>query len=358
MKYKDYYETLGVKRDATEAEIKSAYRKLARKYHPDVNKTKEAEAKFKEINEAYEVLGDKQKRKRYDSLGANWQGGADYTPPPGFENFNFGGGQGGAYQQFNFNGQDMGGFSDFFSSLFGDMMGGATGGARGGFSGFDFGDLNSGGQQTYSRRSYGGAQRGTRTRAQAPKPEDLDITKTLNVTARDLFSDSPITVKFNDMRKCTQCPGGGAYCSACGGTGIINENKSIKVRLPKEIKEGQKVRLKGEGKTDAYGQTGDLYLIITPKDPEYEIKGSDLTKDIEITPPEAVLGCQKEIHTLHGNIGIKIPPMTSTGKMLRLKNLGLPKKSGGYGNLNARVKIVLPTKLSQKELDLYKQLQK
>lgn len=99
-------------------------------------------------------------------------------------------------------------------------------------------------------------------------------------------------------------------------------------------------------------------MIITPKDPEYEIKGSDLTKDIEITPPEAVLGCQKEIHTLHGNIGIKIPPMTSTGKMLRLKNLGLPKKSGGYGNLNARVKIVLPTKLSQKELDLYKQLQK
>ena len=358
MKYKDYYETLGVKRDATEAEIKSAYRKLARKYHPDVNKTKEAEAKFKEINEAYEVLGDKQKRQRYDSLGANWQGGADYTPPPGFENFNFGGGQGGAYQQFNFNGQDMGGFSDFFSSLFGDMMGGATGGTRGGFSGFDFGDLNSGGQQTYSRRSYGGAQRGTRTRAQASKSEDLDITKTLNVTARDLFSDSPITVKFNDMRKCTQCPGGGAYCSACGGTGIINENKSIKVRLPKEIKEGQKVRLKGEGKTDAYGQTGDLYLIITPKDPEYEIKGSDLTKDIEITPPEAVLGCQKEIHTLHGNIGIKIPPMTSTGKMLRLKNLGLPKKSGGYGNLNARVKIVLPTKLSQKELDLYKQLQK
>ena len=358
MKYKDYYETLGVKRDATEAEIKSAYRKLARKYHPDVNKTKEAEAKFKEINEAYEVLGDKQKRQRYDSLGANWQGGADYTPPPGFENFNFGGGQGGAYQQFNFNGQDMGGFSDFFSSLFGDMMGGATGGARGGFSGFDFGDLNSGGQQTYSRRSYGGAQRGTRTRAQAPKSEDLDITKTLNVTAKDLFSDSPITVKFNDMRKCTQCPGGGAYCSACGGTGIINENKSIKVRLPKEIKEGQKVRLKGEGQTDAYGQTGDLYLIITPKDPEYEIKGSDLTKDIEITPPEAVLGCQKEIHTLHGNIGIKIPPMTSTGKMLRLKNLGLPKKSGGYGNLNARVKIVLPTKLSQKELDLYKQLQK
>ena len=348
MKYKDYYETLGVKRDATEAEIKSAYRKLARKFHPDVNKTKEAEEKFKEINEAYEVLGDKQKRQRYDSLGSNWQGGADYTPPPGFENFNFGGGQG--YQQFNFGGQDMGGFSDFFSSLFGDMMGGAAGGPQGGFSGFDFGDLGGAGGQAYTRRTN------THRRA-SQKTEDLDVTKTLNVTAKDLFSDEPVTVKFNDMRKCTQCPGGGGYCSACGGTGIINENKSLKVKLPKEAKEGQKIRLKGEGKVDAYGQKGDLYLIITPQDSEYEIKGSDLTKDIEITPPEAVLGCKKDIQTLHGNIGIKIPPMTSTGKTLRLKNLGLPKKSGGFGNLNARVKIVLPENMTKKQIELYKQIQ-
>lgn len=344
MKYKDYYEILGVKREATDAEIKSAYRKLARKYHPDVNKTKEAENKFKEINEAYEVLGDKQKRQRYDSLGANWQGGADYTPPPGFEHFNFGGGQG--YQQFNFNGQEMGGFSDFFSSLFGDMMGGAS---QGGFSsGFDFGNA----QQAYTR-SAGSTRKHTQ-----PKSENLDITKTLNVTAKDLFSDSPISVKFNDMRKCTQCPAGGGYCSACGGTGIISENKSIKVKLPKEVKEGQKVRLKGEGKSDAYGQKGDLYLVITPKDSEYEINGSDLTKDVEITPPEAVLGCKKEIKTLHGNIGIKIPEMTSSGKVLRLKNLGLPKKSGGFGNLNARIKIVLPEKLTEKQLDLYKKLSK
>ena len=349
MKYKDYYETLGVKRDASEAEIKSAYRKLARKYHPDVNKTKEAEEKFKEINEAYEVLGDKQKRSRYDSLGSNWQGGADYTPPPGFENFNFGGGQG--YQQFNFNGQDMGGFSDFFSSLFGDMMGGAASGrtSRGGFSGFDFSDLGGMGANAYTGQT-------SRTQRQTRKKEDLDVTKTFNVTAKDLFSDEPVTVKFTDMRKCTQCPGGGGYCSACGGTGIINETKSLKVKLPKEIKEGQKVRIKSEGKTDAYGQKGDLYLVITPKDAEYEISGSDLTKDIEITPPEAVLGCKKDIKTLHGSIGIKIPPNTSTGKTLRLKNLGLPKKSGGYGNLNARVKIVLPEKLTKKQIELYKQL--
>ncbi|MCM1339740.1 MAG: DnaJ domain-containing protein, partial [Muribaculaceae bacterium] len=244
MKYKDYYETLGIKREATDAEIKSAYRKLARKFHPDVNKTKEAEEKFKEINEAYEVLSDKQKRARYDSLGSGWQGGADYTPPPGFENFNFGAGQG--YQQFNFNGQDMGGFSDFFSSLFGDMMGGAGAGAgsRGGFSGFDFGDLGGAGQ-AYSRGTS------SRRRSTQAKTEDLDITKNLNVTAKDLFSDKPISVKFNDMNKCTQCPPGGGYCSACGGTGFINETKTLKVKLPKDAKEGQKIRLKGEGKVDA-----------------------------------------------------------------------------------------------------------
>lgn len=337
MQYKDYYEILGVKRGATDAEIKSAYRKMARKYHPDVNKTKEAESKFKDINEAYEVLGDKQKRQRYDSLGANWQGGAEYTPPPGFEQFNFGGGQG--YQSFNFGGQDMGGFSDFFSSLFGDMMGGAQG-SRQSFGGFDFG---------------GASQQSTRRRQ--PKPENLDITMNLNVTAKDIFEQKPITVKFNHMEKCRQCPPNGGFCSACGGTGVRSEQKSIKVKLPADIKEGQKVRVKGEGKSDEYGQTGDLYLVVKMKDSEYEISGNDLTKDVEITPPEAVLGTKKDIETLHGKIGIKIPPKTSTGQMLRLKGLGLPKKGGGYGNLNARVKIVIPKDLSDKQIELYKKIQ-
>lgn len=342
MKYKDYYEILGVKREASDSEIKSAYRKLARKYHPDVNKTKAAEEKFKEINEAYEVLGDKQKRQRYDSLGSNWQGGADYTPPPGFENFGFNPG-GGSYQQFNFGGGDMGGFSDFFSSLFGDMMGNASArsSSKGGFGGFDFGGMG----QTQS----------SSTSTRKSKKSDLDITLNLNVTAKDLFSKEPITVRYNDMSKCTQCPPSG-YCTHCGGTGIVSENKSVKVKLPKDIKAGQKIRLKGEGRSDAYGQKGDMYLIITPKDSQYDINGADLTKEVEITPPEAVLGCKKEISTLHGNIGIKIPAMTSSGKMLRLKNLGLPNGSGSFGNLNVKIKIVLPEKLTQKQIDLYKQL--
>lgn len=343
MEYKDYYDILGVKRDASDSEIKSAYRKLARKYHPDVNKTKEAESKFKDINEAYEVLGDKQKRQRYDSLGSNWQGGQSYTPPPGFEQFGFGGGQSG-YQSYSFNGQDLGGFSDFFSSLFGDMMGARAGTQGMNFGGFDFGG---GAQQTSSSR---------RRQQQAPKSEDLDVTMNLNVTVKDIFDQKPVTVKFNNLDRCTKCSGNGGYCSECGGTGFKSEPKSIKVKLPPNITEGQKVRIKGEGKSDSYGRKGDLYLIVNIKDKEYEVSGADLTKEIEITPPEAVLGVKKEIETLHGKISIKIPPKTSSGQSLRLKELGLPKKGGGYGNLNAKIKIVIPKTLSDKQIDLYKKL--
>lgn len=343
MEYKDYYDILGVKRDSTDAEIKSAYRKLARKYHPDVNKTKEAESKFKDINEAYEVLGDKQKRQRYDSLGANWQGGQSYTPPPGFEQFGFGGGQGG-YQSYSFNGQDLGGFSDFFSSLFGDMMGAGAKSQGMNFGGFDFGG---GAQQASSSR---------RRQQQAQKSEDLNVTMNLNVTVKDIFDQKPVTVKFNNLDRCTKCSGNDGYCSECGGTGFKSEPKSIKVKLPPNITEGQKVRIKGEGKSDSYGRKGDLYLIVNIKDKEYEVNGTDLTKEIEITPPEAVLGCKKDIETLHGKISIKIPPKTSSGQSLRLKELGLPQKGGGYGNLNAKIKIVIPKTLSDKQIELYKKL--
>ena len=337
MQYKDYYEILGVKRDASESEIKSAYRKLARKFHPDVNKTKEAEQKFKDINEAYEVLGDKQKRQRYDSLGSNWQGGADYTPPPGFEQFSFNFNQGGGAQGFDFGG--AGGFSDFFSSLFGDFMTGQQAHSAGGFSGFDFGGA--------------GAQRQTR---QKPKAENLDLTKNLNISLKDLMSDSPVTVRFNDMEKCTQCPPNGGFCSHCSGTGYINKPKSVKVKLPKNVTEGQKIRLKGEGKVDAYGRQGDLYLIVHIDDPEYKIEGTTLIKEVEITPPQAVLGCQKEITTPHGKVNIKIPPKVSSGQSLRLKKLGLKDKNGNIGELKAKIKIVVPKDLTDKEIDLYKKL--
>lgn len=341
MQYKDYYEILGVKREATGAEIKSAYRKLARKFHPDVNKTKEAEQKFKDLNEAYEVLSDKEKRSRYDSLGANWQEGANFTPPPGYENFNFNFGGGGA-QNVHF--EDLGGFSDFFGSLFGDMMGG---GARR--------------TQSHRRSSfdqYGFGQQGfsQQPQRQAPqeKAQDLDITQTLHISAKNIYDKKPIPVKFKVLDKCPYCQQGN-FCSHCGGTGILSEQKGVNVKLPADVHEGQKIRLKGEGKTDAYGNKGDLYLKIALKDSEYQIDGANLTKEVEVSPSEAVLGCKKEIQTLHGNVTITIPAGTSTGA-LRLKSLGLPKKDGGYGDLNAKVKIVIPKKLSNKQVELYKKL--
>jgi len=337
MKYKDYYEILGVTRESTAAEIKSAYRKLARKFHPDVNKTKEAEEKFKDLNEAYEVLGDKEKRQRYDSLGSSWQGGADYTPPPGFENFNFGGAQG-----FDFGG-GAGGFSDFFSSLFGDFSGGGAQQSRstGGFSGFDFG---------------GGYSQKAQHQHQQAKTEDLDITKNLDVSLKEFLNSEPISIKFSEMQKCTQCPPSGAFCTHCSGTGYVTNQRTVKVKLPKNVSEGQKIRLKGEGKIDSYGRKGDLYLIVHVKDKEYTIEGSTLVKEVEVTPCEAVLGSQKDIVTPHGKICIKIPPKVSSGQSLRLKDLGLPDKNGKLGELKAKIKIVIPKDLSEKEIELYKKL--
>ena len=337
MEYKDYYEILGVKRDATAAEIKSAYRKLARKFHPDVNKTKEAESKFKDINEAYEVLGDEAKRKRYDSLGSNWQGGSEYTPPPGFENFGFNFNQGGGAQSFNF-GQDAGGFSDFFSSLFGDFMAGGQTRTTGGFNGYDF-----------------GRGRTSQTQQRPQKSEKLDITKNLDITAKELFEDKPITVKFSELEKCTQCPPNG-LCTHCGGTGFVNNSSSVKIKLPKNVTEGQKIKLKGKGRVDSYGRRGDMYLVVHIKDGEYQIDGTTLIKEVEITPTEAVLGTQKDIETLHGKINIKIPKMVSSGQALRLKELGLPDKNGKYGDLKVKMKIVIPKDLTSKEIELYKQL--
>lgn len=342
MKYKDYYETLGVKRDASEAEIKSAYRKLARKYHPDVNKTKEAEEKFKDINEAYEVLSDKNKRQRYDGLGSGWQGGADYTPPPGFENFGFNFNQGGA-QSFDFGGS---GFSDFFASLFGDMMGGGGRTSQGGFGGFDFSQAQGGYSDMNIRSSR---------KSSAAKEESLDVTKTLNLTAKEIFENKPVSVTYTEMEKCGYCNGNG-YCSHCGGTGIHSEPKIVQVKLPKDIHEGLKIRLKGEGKTNPRGKKGDLYLIVHIKDNEYTIDGSNVSKEVEITPPEAVLGCNKDVNTLHGNINIKIPAGVSSGQSLRLKGLGLPDKNG-FGDFNAKIKIVIPKNYSQEIKDLYKKIQ-
>lgn len=344
MEYKDYYQILGLKKDASDAEIKSAYRKLARKYHPDVNKTKEAETKFKDINEAYEVLGDKQKRQRYDSFGSNWQGGANFDPNQ-FSNMGFdfsqafGGGNGG-YSSFSGDMGSMGGFSDFFKTLFGD-----------------FGAQYSTNNQGFS--SFGGAHSKASRRANSTPQEStnsLDITQDLSLSVSDLMKDGAISVTLKNFEKCTNCAGPGSICPNCSGTGFVSTNRTLKVNIPKEVKEGQKIRLKNEGKTDSYGRKGDLYLKISFYDKNYEINGVDLTKKLDITPSDAVLGCTKEVSTPHGKITVKVPANSNSGKTMRLKELGLPKKSGGFGNLNLKMNIVLPDNLTDEEISLYKKL--
>ena len=350
MKYKDYYEILGVDKKATEAQIKSAYRKLAKKYHPDVDKSASAQEKFKDINEAYEVLSDKQKRARYDSLGSNWQAGQDYTPPPGFENFNFDFGQGGFGGNTQYTNFDMGGFSDFFKSMFGDFAQQARSSSR---------------KQSYSQGAgdfyndfFGHQQTQTKPKKQAQPQENLDMTQDLIITVKDLLLDKPLPVKIKNIEKCTKCSGAGSSCTNCGGTGYAVKEKVLKVRLPKGFKDGQKVRLKGEGKSTPSGKKGDLYLVIKLKDKDYQIDGENLIRTINLTPAEAVLGCKKDVQTPTGIVGVKIPPQTNSGKQLRLKGLGLPKNDKEKGDLNVKINIVLPSKISDKEIELYKQIMK
>ena len=346
MKYKDYYEILGVSRDANQQTIKSAYRKLARKFHPDVNKSPDAQAKFKDINEAYEVLGDDNKRKRYDQLGSSWQQGADFNVPPGFEGFNFS----------NFGGSNAsaGGFSDFFSAIFGDIMSQQAQSQRGrtytNFGDFSqFGDFS--GQRAYSKTNTGSQGR--------KKEENLDIVQNVHLSVDDLIKCPKKSVIVSAYQQCQVCHGSKqGFCSNCSGTGLEKVTKSLTFQVPKFVKEGQKIRLKGEGKKDAYGKVGDVYLVVNISDENYEVCEYNLVKDVELLPYEAVLGCEKHIITPNGNIKIKIPKMTSTGKKLRLKDLGLPKKDGSKGYLEARVKIVVPNELSKEAMELYENLKK
>ena len=295
--------------------------------------------KFKDINEAYEVLGDESKRKRYDQLGSAWSSGADFNVPPGFEGFNFS----------NFGGgQNTGGFSDFFSAIFGDMMSSQMGG-RGFNQSFssNFGD--------FSQFSQGAQRRSQQQKAQ--KEESLDIIQNVILTMDDIISTPKKTVTITAFQQCSVCHGSRqGFCSNCSGTGIERVTKNITFQVPKFVKDGQKIRLKGEGKKDAYGRVGDVYLTVHIQDSEYEIQGSTLIKDVELLPFEAVLGCEKQVKTPNGNVKIKFPAKMSSGKKLRLKELGLPKKSGGFGNLNAKILINIPSSISDKQKELYKKL--
>jgi DnaJ-class molecular chaperone len=322
MEFKDYYATLGVAKSATDKEIKQAYRKLARKHHPDVNPgDKQAELRFKEINEAYEVLGDGAKRKKYDELGANWrlyeqaerQGGPN--PFAGQWNVNMGGsGAGGGFRTMTADEMaDLFGndnpFSDFFTTFFGGDPGG--------------------------RRPHAGS------RGRGRQRPGRDVEHELELTLEDAFHGA--TRRFSLKHD--------------------GEARTVDVRIPAGVGEGSRVRVAGEGEHGAGGaQSGDLYLRVRlVPHPMFELKGRDLYAKAAVPIATAVLGGEATVQTLSGKaVRLRIPELTQNGQVFRLKGYGMPKvgKPDETGDLYARVEVQLPTELSPAERDLYQQLAK
>lgn len=316
VQFKDYYETLGVPRTASDAEIKKAFRKLAREFHPDVAKDKKrAEEKFKEINEAYEVLSDPAKRKKYDELGANWKAGAEFRPPPGWEQFGGGrgqrrGGSGGAEYEFEFGGT---GFSDFFEQFFGSQgRGGAGYGRYGGYAGEEF------------------ATRGR------------DIEGDIMVTLEEALRGSVRSVNVRSE------------------TGGKVRTQTYQVKVPPSVTEGQRLRLAGRGGAGAGGgAAGDLYLRVRlAKHPDFEVEDHNLIHEAELAPWEAVLGANISVPTLNGRVNIKIPPGTQSGQKLRVRGRGLPQHHGGNGDLIVVTRIEVPERVTEGERKLWEQLQR
>src|SRR5215475_13773154 len=324
--FKDYYRILGVDRKADDKTIKSAYRRLARKHHPDVAKGKDAADRFKEISEAYEVLSDPEKRRRYDSLGPDWQ---RYTQAPP-------GGPGGGFRvEYG----DLGGagdFSDFFRTIFGDMTG--RGGSRG--EGVRLEDLFQGGG-----RSARGA----------------DVQAGIEITLDEAFQGARKTFAMDLEEPCPTCHGSGHVkrqpCPTCGGSGAQAERRQVDVKIPAGVKSDQRVRVAGEG-AGAAGARGDLYLSVTvAPHPFFERKGDDIHLTLPVTAPEAALGTSLDVPTLRGKVSMKIPPATSSGRTFRLPGYGMPRlKGGGYGDELVSVRIVMPADLTSDEKALYEKL--
>lgn len=300
MEYKDYYKTLGVERNAQEDAIKKAYRKLARKYHPDVSKEPNAEEKFKDVKEAYEVLSDAKKRQAYDQLGSNWQQGQEFRAPPGWQT--------GGFQQGGFEEADLSGFSDFFANLFG---GGVN--MRGG------------------RRSH---------HYQMP---GQDLHSKINISLEEAFHGTTRTLQL-------QVP------EVDERGQMTPQIHTIKVKIPAGVSEGQQMRLRGQGgKGIGGGKDGDLYLEIhLEKHPLYTLEGRDIYLNIPVTPWEAALGDTITIPTLKGNVDLKIPPNSQTGNKLRLKGRGLPGKIAGDQYVILQIKI--PEANTEKAKELYKKM--
>jgi len=345
MEFKDYYKILGVDRNADEKEIKRAYRRLARKYHPDLNPgDKEAEKKFKEINEAYEVLSDPEKRKRYDELGAAWNAYGQQNTEQFWQDF---------YRKYGASGQryytageaqaEWGGFedfSDFFKILFGDIFSSERPSGRG-FRVY----------RTY--RSSPFAEHTIKKETPTSEP-----THEVEITLEEVYRGTTRNIKVAFDEICSACSGTGksgnfGVCSSCNGEGVIRKSKTVNVTIPPGLDDGSKLRIPGV----AGGR--DLYLRIKIKPhPIFRKEGSNLSLDLPVTLYEALLGAEIEIPLLDGKkVKLKIPPETQNGTVLRLRGLGfVDPKTKEKGDLLVKVQVVLPRQLSAKEKELFREL--
>jgi DnaJ-class molecular chaperone len=290
VQFKDYYDILGVPRTATAAEIKRTYRKLARKHHPDLNPgDKTAEEKFKEINEAYTVLSDPEKRQRSDQLGPNWQAGADFTPPSGWENVEVRFGDlGDLYGK----GRDRGEFSDFFETLFGGVRG--------------------------TRAGPGFATRGR------------DVEADISLRLEDILHGATRPLTLQAAERCPNCGGAGSrdgrLCSSCAGAGKVRRPKSLTVHIPVGMREGSVIRLAGQGEPGpGKDPAGDLYLRVRLEPhPVFTLVGeNDIQLELPVAPWEAALGAKVTVSSLDGPVEMSIPPGTQGGQRLRLHGKGL-----------------------------------
>ncbi|WP_020157642.1 DnaJ C-terminal domain-containing protein [Methylobacter marinus] len=302
MEYKDYYKIMGLSRDASPEEIKRAYRKLARKYHPDVSKEPDAETKFKELGEAYEVLKDPKKRAAYDQVGRGWQEGQSFTPPPDW-GFDFGAEQG-------FTGTG-GGFSDFFEALFGRGFGAGRGGV-------------------YGRQAH---------------MQGSDQHARIQIDLEDAYRGADSLISLNVPQTDSQGH-------------LVSSVRTLNVKIPKGIKAGQRIRLAGQGMPGVGGgRSGDLYLEIEFKPHRYfRAEGRDIHLELPVTPWEAALGATVPVPTLGGTVELKVPAGSQAGKQLRLKSRGLPGTPAG--DQYVTLKIVTPSARTDEAKALYEQMAK
>jgi curved DNA-binding protein len=303
MDFKDYYDIMGVQRTASQDEIKRAYRKLARKYHPDVSKEKDAEIRFKEVGEAYEVLKDPEKRAAYDQLGANWKAGQDFNPPPDWDaGFEYSGG--------GFGGGDGSAYSDFFESLFG--------------------------------HGFGSAQAGHRQAGVHAHGEDHHARVLIDLEDAYKGATRSITLQSPELDRSGH---------------VTTRQRTLNIKIPRGVKQGQRIRLAGQGAPGlGQGRAGDLYLEIEFKPHRvYRVESRDVYLDLPVTPWEAALGATLKVATPDGSVDLKIPQTTVGGRKLRLKGRGIPGKPPG--DFYVVPQITLPPADSDAARDLYRKME-